>query len=374
MFLRRIRKAFLLFVVLLELTVNAYDYDPTDFATEVIEYVQGDGLPSDQFTDQPFNDPNCALGRPTVDTTGDLVGGSPFEPMTIVPLYPAFRYYEVVSIGHGGRLILKFEHAVEDDKRNPYGIDFIIFGNSYSIIDSSSYWHQNDDPRNTYVTGPHVHEERGIVSVSQDGRTWYTFAHDPCHPDDLNDPNDPYADDFAPTLGRVYDRENPDPCAFAGNLYWGQPTNPTLPIDPNLSCEDFENKALGEICELYYGQSAGGTGFDISRFDLPKNEAAVKWIQYVRIHNPRSTGATPEIDAVADVAGCGDRKHRFPEGDINEDCRVDFLDFAVLAGQWRRGAVEPSPDIAPEGCAGMADLEDISVLVRNWLECTWDCE
>ena len=51
---------------------GAGDYDANDFATEVIEYVQGTGVPNDWLPPfKPFNDPNTALGRPTLETTGD---------------------------------------------------------------------------------------------------------------------------------------------------------------------------------------------------------------------------------------------------------------------------------------------------------------
>ena len=354
-------------------TVVAYQYDPNDFATEVVGYIVGGGIPSDRFTDDLFDNPACALGRPTIDTTGDITGGSPFEPMTVVPLYPAFRYYEIVSIGYESYLTIKFSHPVVDDKNNLYGIDFIIFGNPYGIIDGNSYWHRNDDPNAVYVTGNHVHEEPGIVSVSQDGLTWHTFAHDPGNPNDLGDPNHLYADDFAPTLGRVYDPNNPDPCAFPGNLYWGYPTNPTLPIEPNLSVSDFEGRSVAEICNLYYGNSAGGTGFDISRFDLPVDESGLKWIQYVRVYNPRDKGATPEIDAIADAACCGDYKHPYPNGDISEDCNVGYEDLELLSSYWLAEIIDQNDPavIADIYEDDIVNFRDWGFMVDNWGERSW---
>jgi len=49
----------------------AYTYDASDFATEVVSYVQGSGVPRDWITGEFFNDPATALGRPTVDSMGD---------------------------------------------------------------------------------------------------------------------------------------------------------------------------------------------------------------------------------------------------------------------------------------------------------------
>jgi hypothetical protein len=42
----------------------------------------------------------------------------------------------------------------------------------------------------------------------------------------------------------------------------------------------------------------------------------------------------PEVDAIADVAACGDYKHPYPPGDINQDCSVDFRDFAIMTANW----------------------------------------
>ena len=179
--------------------------------------------------------------------------------------------------------------------------------------------------------------EPAVVSVSQDGQNWFTYAPDPNFVEnpDFSDPNFPgtsdyaedfYADDFVPTLGRIYDDQ------VAG--YWADATDPTLPFDPNVTREDFKSKTVAQVCS-YYGESAGGTGFDLSGFNLSINPiTGRKWIQYIRIDNPRDAGATPEIDAVSDVSACGDWKHPFPAGDLTNDCRVDLEDFSILAESW----------------------------------------
>jgi len=47
-----------------------YAHDTNDFATAWVDY-QPSGMMNDWLNGIPFNDPNAALGRPTVDTTGD---------------------------------------------------------------------------------------------------------------------------------------------------------------------------------------------------------------------------------------------------------------------------------------------------------------
>ena len=31
---------------------------------------------------------------------------------------------------------------------------------------------------------------------------------------------------------------------------------------------------------------------------------------------------------------CGDLDHPYPPGDVNEDCKVDFVDLTIMANQW----------------------------------------
>jgi hypothetical protein len=62
-----------------------------------------------------------------------------------------------VSLGNfGGYIIYYYENAITDDPNNPYGIDFITFGNS--------------------VEGSNEFGEPGQVWVSEDGNTWYALA------------------------------------------------------------------------------------------------------------------------------------------------------------------------------------------------------
>ena len=184
----------------------------------------------------------------------------------------------------------------------------------------------------------------------------------------------PFCDTFAPTLGRVYDPCNPDTSIGEWNHWWAEPANPTFPLDPNLSFASFDGNTVAQVCQVY-GNSAGGTGFDISRVDLPNDvNTGKKWFQYVRIDDKYGDGRSAELDAVSDVSCCGDYKHPFPDGDITQDCRVNFADYWVLAEQWLNTTGELSADIAPDNGDGIVDYKDIALMSENWLWCTWQCE
>jgi len=330
--LQMVLKSFIV-IGLIASAVMAVDVNDHDFACEVISYTPGTGQPFDWLSGAKFSDPQKALGRPTLVTTGDddnpndsFVGIPVSSAVDVSPVYGPFRSFEVVSIGNGGgQLTLKFDHPVANDHKNPYDLDFIIFGNARQTLPANTYWRLDSDADIVHVSGE-MNNEDGIVSVSQDGVNWFTFE------------NGPYADSFAPTAARSWD---------AVNHCWGEYLNPTKPVNPALTPEEMNGKTVAEMVGLYDG-SAGGTGFDIGVLGLD-------WIQYVRIQDDPSYAWTTEIDAIADVTACGDYRHPFPAGDLNQDCMVNMLDFAIAANTW---------------ITNQAPFMDV---VDTWLDCTWMC-
>ncbi len=336
-------------------TARGYEYDANDFAVEVVEYIEGEAPETDYIDGLPFNNPANALGRPTVDTTGDNWNVVwPFLPAPVVDVYPSFRSFELVTVGDGGRLIVRFNHPVRDDENNPYGVDFIVFGNAQQKSGTGLFW-QNKNPTTFIVNSSEfIGADEAIVSVSQDGINWYSFS------------SGPYADSFAPTFGRVYDGNNPDQSIGSWNLWWGYPTDPTLPLDTALTPQNFVGKSVAEISQMY-GESAGGTGFDLS-------ESGMEWIEYVKSEG--RNGSTPEVDAVADVSACGDWKHPYPGGDITHDCQVDYEDFALLSDFWLEVVTGPEEPAAAADIYGdnMINFKDWAIMADAWLQCSWQCE
>ena len=76
-----------------------------------------------------YNLPESSLGEPARFT------GENIWPGVVSPFNPPWLANEIVSIGSGGTLTVKFDEPIQNDSQNPYGIDFIIFGFRKKAID-----------------------------------------------------------------------------------------------------------------------------------------------------------------------------------------------------------------------------------------------
>ena len=280
-----------------------------------------------------YNKPAVVLGPPTRSMTVPSIGlpsgaeGEKAGTYVISPVYPAWLGGRLFTIsGCDGELpeeedadveannnfiTIEFDHDVVDDPGNPFGLDFIVFGNSCcSIRTRTSSITPNSNPSDCLLAGTD-NGERAVVEVAQDkDGPWYGSM------------KWRTSDGFAPTLGHCYDPENPDTTLYAGNEWWGAPTNPTYPVDPRVDFSDCDGLTLAELCQRYNG-SAGGTGYDLADAidedgnELPADAAhgGRKWFRYVKISCTSEKkydedgdwdgdwlSSEPEVDAVADVA------------------------------------------------------------------------
>ena len=290
--------------ILLSAALDAVADSP--FGAEVVECVTA-------ATDKRFSNPNNVLGAPArfVNVYYGNVGGvasSSYGGVVhpVVPGYSGGLHLSLVSPDNEepGYVTIAFDHDVVDDPDNPFGVDFIVFGNSGCVKSTTTGMTALDDPATCRLTANGFPEE-SVVEVAQDENgPWYG--------------SDKWrtSDGFAPTLGHVYDPANADTNLYSGNLWWGAPPDPTYPVDPRVDFSDCVDLTLAELCQRYNG-SAGGAGYDLADTDLPADAAhgGRKWFRYVKISCKMEKsydedgdwdgdwlGSEPEIDAVADVA------------------------------------------------------------------------
>jgi hypothetical protein len=281
------------------------------FADEVISYDPG-ANPAPGYTD-----PQTALCAPQRFT------GEGVFPSVVSPFSPPFGIDEIVSIGAGGRLIVRFVTPVTDDPGNPFGIDLLIFGNT-GFIDT--------DPPNGRVGGA-FGDDGGVVEVSADGIEWHLVSGVP-------------ADGLFPTAGYLdagpYDAE-------PGSA----PSNFTRPVDPGL-LGDLEGLSHEEVIALYAG-AGGGTGIDLASVNPDS-------VRYVRITNPGDPATTPavEIDAFSDVSPQGS------PADIDNDGVVGVQDFLKLLADWGPCPVAPACCRADVNGDGEVGIGDFLLLLGAW--------
>jgi hypothetical protein len=225
------------------------------FASSVISYSQGLGAGS-------YNQPASALGAPT-RITGEALG----FPGATSPFNPAFEEDELVTIGRGGHLTIAFDHDVTNDALNPYGIDLLIFGNSFFA----------DAAFPSGVAGLFA-GEGGTIEVSRNGNEWITVTGSGPGGSGQG------ADSGYPTLAFT---DLLDPYSAIAGL---AETDFTKPVDPLFNPAGL---TFAEIVAGYNG-SGGGLGIDIGAFGLDA-------IRFVRITSDANSTLTPEIDAFADV-------------------------------------------------------------------------
>jgi hypothetical protein len=292
----------------------------SDFASIVIS-------PQSPFGSGLYDDPNAVLGEP-----GGYIRGDLNKRFACSLVYGAFNtawpdsQKTVVTLGLGRDVIVGFDHKVADDINNPYGIDFIVFGNNAFAKPGTWYLLCNTNMAAVSLTDPAylLNEEPVVIRVAQDPNgPWYSFG------------DGPYADaDLFPTNSFAWEGST---AGGDGCTNWGEASDPLKPVDPNLEWEDFDGLVVEDAIALYDG-SAGGTGFDLQGLDPNDFEkletdpqTGRRWIQYVKFSSLWDAG---EIDAISDVASCGDYQHPIVPGDINQDCRVDLTDFMLMAQNW----------------------------------------
>jgi hypothetical protein len=222
------------------------------YASAVISYNPGSGgAPG-------YNDPNNALGQPSVATPGF---SSTLEPVT--PFNPPWPSSQLVSIGTGGSLTVRFEQSIRNAPANPFGLDFIVFGNNGFTI---SDFDRGITDGSLFTFDP---PGSSRVLVSADNLEYFELV----VPSGIS----AAVDGFFPTDG-------------SGDFQ--------TPVDPALTGADFADKDLAGIRALY-GGSAGGTGFDLAwARNAHGDTVALDAVDYLRID---VLSGKAEIDGIAIV-------------------------------------------------------------------------
>ena len=256
-----------------------------------------------------YDDPTVCLGPPERFT-----GEASAVPSVVSPFSPAWGVDEVLSLGVGGTLVLRFDTPVRDDTDNPFGIDLLLFGNSGLT----------DGAYPAGICSGIFGADGGIVEVSQDGVEWHVV--------------DVEADAPWPTIGWLdagpYD-----------NTPGTQPADVVRPIDPAEQLTGIIGQPYDAIVQVY-GGSGGGTGIDLADVSLAS-------ISFVRITVPDDAFVAPEIDAIVDVGRWGD---------ANGDHVISVDDVLAVVGQFGATGVL----LADRNFDGVVGVSDLLIVLETW--------
>ena len=343
-----------------------------------------------------YNDPNRALGAP-------IGGGTSYQ-----------NNDKVISLGaFGGQIVLAFDHDVTDDPANPFGLDAIVFCNSFWVsgdpnLHGAELAHieimpelngngvPGDDPNEQWYLIPGSHLTAGDWMT----KAWPDAGFPPMwYPSPVWFPNRPDAyDTDAYELEPNYQTvggsqgvlvnpnlEDGDPNNDDEEGYWGYAEySPTLKLgdrnadnddagpgdDANMPADVFYTTPDDPFAVGMTRGAGGGDAIDIQWAVDPNNgwqPAGLTHFRYVRITTavddflPALGEISPEIGAVADVR---------PMGDLDADQDVDLDDYDILVDAWGTDPNEPNAwdaraDIDVDENYDV-DLADYGLLLRGW--------
>ena len=251
----------------------------TQFAAEVVSYKSGVGIATDWSTGAGYTNKDAIVGPPARETPGKWGG-------PITPFSPPYLLAQILSIGEGGEVTLKFGKPIRDESINPFGLDFLVFGGAGFTITNGDFG--GGGITDGTLFGQDDGETR--VSVSADGDAWFV----------LDPKRAPAFDAYHPTDG-------------SGDF--------GLPVNPALDKGDFAAGGLAKFTELYDG-SGGGTGYDLGwAVDAAGKPVALAQVRFVRLE---VLSGKAEIDAVSDVQ---------PRTD-NLDWHIENFSANPLANGW----------------------------------------
>jgi len=247
-------------------TYVAYICNTNDFAVQVLST-------NDIDPGSPYNNPAAVLNRPTLQFY-DAFDGGVTDRVSIIddPYNVTPGGGDVIAeIKSGGQITVQLGRKVYADPNNPYGIDLIIYGNSFfdSPSGGSGSISDSTDLSAETLKSSAIYGHPTVVSVSQDGVNWFAFPAVSC---------------LFPDNAYRWDDTN--------SSWTDEEMNPTKPLNPFVYTNAVAGWTVSSVLDQFIGAS-GGTGYSLNASGLP-------WIQYVRIQP--GAGTYTVIDAIAAVS------------------------------------------------------------------------
>ncbi len=253
-------------------TYASYVCNTNDFAVQIVST-------NNVYTVSPYNVPDAVLGRATlkfIDHFGLGKQAGKIDRSKIIepPYWTDPRSNNVITeINPGGQITVNMGRRIYDDANNPYGVDLIVYGNSFytssgytggAVMDSTDM----GIAKIPSGSSSGIYGHTTVVSVSQDGINWYSYPQvSVLYPDD------------------TYSWDNTNHCWTEEEMNVTKPLNPAMSFPANSTVADALDQFIG---------ACGGTGYDLKASGFP-------WIQYVRVAAVTNAGVYTVIDAIGAV-------------------------------------------------------------------------
>ena len=330
-----------------------------DFASQVINYTPAPGQIVNNAT---FNNPARALGAP--------VGGGTLSANNT----------KVVSLGgFGGSITLRFAQTVLDDPCNPFGLDAIVFGNAFWVLNNSNRRFAEagvieisrdinanglaDDP--WYVLpGSHIPSNPPAIvpNAARESQPWDNNASTPTPPTNLawyplGFPGSYVTSGFAlPALFDTQILTNPNGSGATREGVWGYADlAPTLILgdtnadntadQPGIAPGEFYTSPDNPFAVGITPGSGGGDAFDIARALDPDSGAPadLDGFDFIRIRNAVNFIAAELGEVSTEIGGVSDVRPRPAFFDLTADTVADIEDLY----RWHelRAAEDPAADL-----------------------------
>ena len=282
-------------------TYVAYVVNTNDFAVQIVSTNKISTLTH-------YNIPSAVLGPPTL-LFYDIYDSRLTNEITKVVepeywTYPDKATPVICEISVGGYITVKMASPIYHNPNNPYGLDFIVFGNSFYVATGGPTINNFTDMGAVPIAGlSGTYGHTTTVSVSEDGTNWFNY---------------PYVPFLLPSDAYQWDD---------GNHVWKKEVAfESKPVNPMLN---FANTIATNVIDQYVGAN-GGTGYSLQPSGLP-------WIQYIRVWagtstNDTSSGDYTVIDAIGAVhpVAVGDALSIMPSNLVSGVTNLAFQNPANL--------------------------------------------
>lgn len=319
--------------------VGALEASASPFATEIVRA-------TGTFGPAPYHDPNSVLGAPA-KSFRDFFGATARVKLVEAAYYVAptntglLTTNLLLTLGTGDEVIVRFDSPVSDDPAHPYGVDLLVFGNSF--FTPNQFVNDSTDMGACVLSGTMFSEPLKISvspgftgqpgELADDPDTWPWYRYD----------NGPFADSAFPTHAYQWNR--------ATTNWTSELMDFTKPVNPGMHAV-ITNGALSaaDAIDIYNG-SGGGTGFDL-------RESGFAAIQYVKVEGIDPDFSDGEVDAFAAVRPMvvGDSLSITPENVLSNTATLFFQ---------KPGAV--SENVVTLAFTGVSDIARVSAApLTNW--------